>query len=86
MWKNASKKAPIAVFLGWTLFLGLFVDMGVLNLLEPYAVSYIENGRLTVGYVIYAVLGLLFSTPAPFVSRHLYLRYVVENQMVRRGT
>lgn len=73
MWKNTSKKAPIAVFLGWILFLSLFVT-GVLLLLEPYSVSYMENGRLTVGYAIYAVIGMLFSTPAPLVALYITLR------------
>lgn len=54
--------------------MSLFVDMGVLNLLEPYAVSYIENGSLTIGYAIYAVLGIFLSTPAPLVALFITLR------------
>lgn len=53
--------------------MSLFVT-GVLLLLEPYSVSYMENGRLTVGYAIYAVIGMLFSTPAPLVALFITLR------------
>lgn len=74
MWKNNSKKAPIGVFLGWILFLTIFVDMGLLMLLEPYAISYADNGRLTAGYVIYVVLGTFFSTPGPLVALFITLR------------
>lgn len=53
--------------------MSLFVT-GVLLLLEPYSVSYMKNGRLTVGYAIYAVIGMLFSTPAPLVALFITLR------------
>lgn len=67
MWKDKNKKAPIIEFLGWILFLSLLVQ-GILFLLEPYSISYMENGRLTVGYIIYAILGMFFSTPTPFIA------------------
>ena len=40
-----------------------------LNLwLLPYSVAYSETGKLTAGYLLYAAIGLIFSTPAPFLS------------------
>ena len=40
----------------------------------PHAISYAENGGMTIGYVIYAVLGMFFSTPTPFVALFITLR------------
>lgn len=37
-------------------------------LLLPYSIAYSETGEMTLGYFIYAVIGLLFSTPTPFVA------------------
>lgn len=68
MWKDKNKDAPIVEFLGWLLFLSLLVQ-GILLLLEPYSISYLESGHLTVGYIIYAILGMFFSTPAPLIDR-----------------
>jgi len=40
-----------------------------LNLwLLPYSVAHSETGKLTAGYLLYAAIGLIFSTPAPFLS------------------
>ena len=36
--------------------------------LLPYSVAYSETGVLTPGYLLYAVIGILFSTPGPFVA------------------
>lgn len=36
--------------------------------LLPYSVAYSETGVLTLGYLLYAVIGILFSTPGPFVA------------------
>lgn len=36
--------------------------------LLPYSVAYSESGVLTLGYLLYAVIGILFSTPGPFVA------------------
>ena len=66
MWKNENKTAPIVDFLGWTLFISLFVQL-TLFLLEPWSISYMGNVKLTLGYTIYAVIGMFFSTPAPLL-------------------
>ena len=36
--------------------------------LLPYSVAYSETGVVSAGYVLYAVIGLLFSTPTPFIA------------------
>ena len=36
--------------------------------LQPYSAAYAETGVLTAGYMLYAAIGILFSTPAPFIS------------------
>ena len=59
-----------------TLFLYLLLILAfwaftfvMLNLwLKPYATAYAETGILTAGYLTYAGIGLVFSTPAPFLS------------------
>ena len=73
MWRDRSKAAPILEFLGWTLFVSLAVQL-VLFILEPWSVAYMESGKLTLGYAIYAVIGMLFSTPTPFIALFITLR------------
>lgn len=36
--------------------------------LKPYSEAYAETGTITVGYIVYALIGMVFSTPAPFLS------------------
>jgi membrane protease YdiL (CAAX protease family) len=36
--------------------------------LLPYSIAYSETGVLTLGYLLYATIGILFSTPGPFVA------------------
>ena len=36
--------------------------------LLPYSVAYSETGAVSVGYVLYVIIGLLFSTPTPFIA------------------
>lgn len=36
--------------------------------LQRYSVAYSETGKITAGYLLYAVIGILFSTPSPFLS------------------
>ncbi|MDO5324939.1 MAG: CPBP family intramembrane metalloprotease [Clostridia bacterium] len=73
MWKDENGRAPLGVFLGWILFLTILVEL-VLLALEPSAVAYAQDGKLTLGHAIYAVVGLLFSTPAPLIALYLTLR------------
>lgn len=41
--------------------------------LMPYSIAYTRTGIMTPGYFAYATIGLLFSTPAPFISVLLIL-------------
>ncbi len=82
MWRDKSRAAPVAEFLGWILFSSLLVD-GTLLLLEPHSVAYTATGRMTVGYLIYAVIGLLFSTPAPAIVLFVVLR---QHERISLGT
>lgn len=36
--------------------------------LLPCSIAYHETGAMTAGYLLYAVIGLLFSTPTPFIA------------------
>ena len=72
MWKS-NKKAPVGAFLGTLLFISLLVEI-VLLLLEPYSVEYAKTGVLTFPYALYAVVGVLFSTPAPMIAAFIILR------------
>ncbi len=36
--------------------------------LLPYSIAYSETGKMTAGYFLYALIGLFFSTPTPFVA------------------
>ena len=58
----------IALYLLLIVGLWAFCFVTLKLLLMPYSVAYTENGKLTVGYFCYAAIGLLFSTPAPFIS------------------
>lgn len=73
MWRDESRNAPIFEYLGWVLFLTLLVQ-GILFLLEPCSIAYAANGRLNFGFVVYAVIGMFFSTPGPFIALLITLR------------
>ena len=54
--------------------------------LTPYSVAYKETGIMTVGYFLYAAIGLLFSTPTPFVAVliiYLFRDKVSVKQLIR---
>ena len=36
--------------------------------LKPYSIAHEQTGELTPGYLAYALIGMVFSTPAPFLS------------------
>lgn len=36
--------------------------------LLPCSIAYHETGTMTAGYLLYAAIGLLFSTPTPFIA------------------
>ena len=45
-------------------------------LLLPYSIEYSETGKMTVGYFLYAAIGLLFSTPTPFVAVLIFSLFI----------
>ena len=54
--------------------------------LQPYAIAYGETGVMTAGYFLYAAIGLLFSTPTPFVAVliiSLFIEKISIRQMFR---
>ena len=64
MWKKDDRE-PIFRFILLTaaIWIGQLV---ILRLLQPYSAAYTETGTMTAGYILYAAVGLLFSTPGPF--------------------
>lgn len=72
MWKD-NEKAPIWEFLGW-LFLIWVLSESIIFFLEPYSIAFMKNGTLTVGYVIYVIIGLLFTTPNPMIAIYIILK------------
>ena len=36
--------------------------------LKPYSIAHEQSGEMTLGYLAYALIGMVFSTPAPFLS------------------
>ncbi len=73
MWVDKKKKAPIADYLGWLLFITVFFQI-IMLIIEPVSVSYAETGKLTIAYIFYAIIGILFTTPAPAISLFIVLR------------
>jgi len=72
MW-NDTKKVPVLEFLGWVLLIwGLCVTS--ILLLEPYSIAFANNGIITVGYVCYAIVGILFDTPTPMIATFIVLK------------
>jgi membrane protease YdiL (CAAX protease family) len=72
MWRD-NEEAPIWEFLGWLLLLWGLSEIIIL-FLEPYSVAFAKNGTLTAGYVIYAMIGILFTTPNPMIATYIVLK------------
>ena len=73
--KNAITSKPNKAYLNrlwWYLLLivvlSAFCYITLDVLLLPYSIEYSETGKMTTGYFLYAAIGLLFSTPTPFVA------------------
>lgn len=64
--KNNDKN--IAVYLMLILALWVFSFISLRLWLQPYSLAYEADGVLTAGYVAYVIIGMLFTTPAPFVA------------------
>lgn len=72
MWNDA-KKAPVLEFLGWVLVISLADNIAAL-LLEPYSMLYMTEGKMTAGYIIYAIIGIFISTPNPMIAAYIVLK------------
>ena len=65
------KKHPVSRLWWYLLLVILLSAFCFLTLqvwLTPYSVAYQETKIMTAGYFLYAAIGLLFSTPTPFVA------------------
>ena len=74
MWVDENRKAPVVDFLGWLLFITVFGQI-IIFILEPASVNYAETGKITFAYIVYAIIGILFTTPAPAISLFILLRW-----------
>ncbi len=86
MWIDEKRKAPVADFLGWVLFVSLFAQI-IIFILEPASVGYAETGKMTFAYILYAAIGMLFTTPAPVISLFIVLRkdeHITVKEYLRR--
>ena len=62
------KKENIGIYLMLVTALWAFCFVTLKLWLMPYSIDHAETGILTPGYLAYAAIGLLLSTPAPFLS------------------
>ena len=61
-------KSNIFFYLLLVLAFWLFTFVTLNFWLKPYSIQYEQTGTLTIGYLAYAIIGMVFSTPAPFLS------------------
>ena len=54
----------LLLILGLSVFCFLTLDLWLM----PYSIAYKETGKMTAGYFLYAAIGIIFSTPAPFIA------------------
>ena len=70
--KTAVRHKPQLNRLWWYLILVVLLSAFCYVTLDvwllPYSIAYKETGRMTGGYFLFAAIGLLFSTPTPFVA------------------
>jgi len=57
-------------FLGWVLVISVLSDIFTLLLL-PYSIVFNETGKITLGYIIYAIIGIFICTPTPFIASYI---------------
>ena len=73
--------------LWWYLILAILLSVFCYIALDiwllPYSIAHKETGVMTAGYLLYAAIGLLFSTPTPFVAV-LIISLFIEKTGVRQ--
>lgn len=72
VWKG-NEKAPVWEFLGWVLLISVVSETLIL-ILEPCSILFSKNHILTAGYVVYAIVGILFTTPNPMIATYIVLK------------
>lgn len=66
--RNKNKSSRLLWYLLLVIALSAFCYITLNVLLQPYSIEYSETGKMTAGYLLYAAIGLLFSTPTPFIA------------------
>ena len=73
--------------LWWYLFLIAVLSafcFAALNVcLQQYSILYHETGKMTAGYLLYAAIGLIFSTPTPFIAV-LFISLFIDKISIRQ--
>ncbi len=87
MKQRKNKKVPSLSRLSWYLLLILGLSVFCFLTLElwlsPYSAAYKETGQISAGYLLYAAVGLIFSTPTPFLSA-AFIAVFREKQCLRK--
>lgn len=60
-------------FLGWVLLISVVSEILIL-ILEPCSILFSKNHILTAGYVAYAIIGIVFTTPNPMIATYIVLK------------
>ena len=66
--RNKTKLGRLWWYLLLVIVLSAFCYITLDVLLLPFSIEYSETGEMTAGYLLYAAIGLLFSTPTPFLA------------------
>ena len=72
MW-DKKKKAPVVPYLICIVVLWISVFV-VSRMLTEYSVLYKESGVISWQYIVYVIVGMLFTTPAPMIALFITLR------------
>lgn len=76
-----NKNSNIKLFLIILSCIWVFTFICLQILLKKYSINYELNGKLTIGYILYALIGIIFTTPAPFISAFLVMHYIEKNSL-----
>ncbi len=64
--KNSARRILLYLLLILAFWAFTFVTLNFW--LKPYSIAHAQNGKMTPGYLAYTLIGMIFSTPAPFLS------------------
>ena len=71
-----NKHKRLIWYLILVVLLSVFCYLTLQVWLLPYSIAYQETKVLTPGYVLYAAIGIFFSTPTPFVAVLIYSLFI----------